>query len=39
MRLQRGTIYVTRQVNGVWVPLALDAQWTYKEWAGCWSAV
>ena len=37
--MHRGLIYVMRQVNGVYVPLRLESQWTYKEWVGCFSAI
>jgi hypothetical protein len=37
--MHRGLIYVIRQVNGVYVPLRLERQWTYKEWLGCFSAM
>lgn len=43
--LERGTICVIRAVwvNGSCVeqimPLPQDRQWTYKEWAGCFSYV
>ena len=37
--LQRGMIYVTRKVNGVYVPLRIWNQLAYREWLGCWSAI
>lgn len=37
--LTRGVIYVMRQVAGKEVPLALCAQRSYAEWAGCFSAL
>jgi hypothetical protein len=37
--MHRGLIYVMRQVNGVYVPLRLESQRTYKEWVGCFSAI
>jgi|688.fasta_scaffold428906_3 hypothetical protein len=37
--MQRGMIYVMRQVHGVWVPLQIWNQLHYREWAGCFSAI
>lgn len=37
--MDRGFIYVYRQVNGVYVPLKIEKQWAYKEWLGCFSAL
>lgn len=37
--MHRGLIYVMRQVNGVYVPLCLEKQATYREWLGCFSAL
>jgi hypothetical protein len=37
--MHRGLIYVLRQVNGVWVPLRLESQRSYREWLGCFSAL
>ena len=36
--LQRGLIYVMRRVNGVDTPLVIP-QRSYREWAGCFSAI
>jgi hypothetical protein len=37
--MQRGIIYVMRQVNGVLVPLKIENQRHYGEWSGCFSAI
>lgn len=37
--MQRGMIYVMRQVHGVWVPLRIWNQLQYREWIGCFSAI
>lgn len=37
--MHRGLIYVIRQVNGVYVPLRLEKQTSYREWVGCFSAL
>jgi hypothetical protein len=37
--MHRGLIYVMRQVSGVWVPLRIERQRSYKEWVGCFSAI
>jgi hypothetical protein len=37
--MHRGLIYVMRQVNGVYVPLRLEKQTSYREWVGCFSAL
>ncbi|QFP93691.1 hypothetical protein [Ralstonia phage P-PSG-11-1] len=37
--LQRGHIYVLRSVNGALVPLHIQDHSTYREWAGCFSAI
>lgn len=37
--MHRGMIYVMRQVNGVFVPLRIDRQSSYREWLGCFSAI
>lgn len=39
LELQRGCIYVLRRVSGVDVPLRIDNQSRYREWAGCFSAL
>lgn len=39
IELERGCIYVYRRVNGVDVPLLINNQRSYAEWAGCFSAV
>lgn len=37
--MHRGLIYVMRQINGVYVPLRLENQRSYREWLGCFSAI
>ena len=37
--MHRGLIYVMRQINGVYVPLRLERQSSYREWLGCFSAL
>jgi len=37
--MQRGIIYVMRQVKGVLVPLKIENQRHYGEWSGCFSAI
>jgi hypothetical protein len=39
IEMQRGMIYVMRQMNGVNVPLRIWNQMHYKEWSGCFSAI
>lgn len=37
--MHRGLVYVLRRVNGVDVPLLIDNQQHYREYAGCFSAI
>ena len=37
--MERGVIYVMREVGGVRVPLRIWDQRRYREWAGCFSAI
>ncbi len=39
LELQRGCIYVLRRISGVDVPLLINNQRSYREWAGCFSAI
>ena len=37
--MKRGIIYVLRDIKGVSTPCALVNQGSFKEWAGCFSAL